>query len=474
MNNLDESKKTSKKKWFVIPHTYGLLFIVIIVVTILTYILPAGEFDRAEDPSTGRVFVVAESFHNVERNPLSIFDMFKAIPGGMEKAGYIIFFVFMIGGAFGIIQSTGAINAGIGKVVVGMKGREKLVIPVIMIVFSLAGAVLGSAEELLPFYPIVISLALALGFDSMTGTAMVLVGAGAGFAGAFLNPFTIGISQGIAGLPMFSGIGFRLIGYFIFVGTTVIYVYRYASKIQKNPKLSLTYDADKTKLSTMEVGTVEEFTIRHRLVLLVVVLGLSILGYGVVKLGFYITELTAIFLMIGIVAGIVGGMSIDKIAEKFVDGAKEMTYGALVIGLATSIMVVLNEGRILDTIIYSLSSCVQGLPSTLSATGMFIVQSIISVVIPSGSGMAAATMPIMAPLADLVGITRQTAVLAYQFGDALTNVMSPTSGYFMAALAIGGISWSKWARWLLPLFIIWNIEAIALLVISVLMNYGPF
>ena len=466
-------EKKGKRKKIRIPHTYALLFFVIILVTALTYVMPAGEFDRAEDAATGRIFVVSGSFHEVESNPISFFDMFKAIPKGMEKAGYIIFFVFMIGGAFGIINSTGAINSGIGKVVNSMKGREKLVIPVVMIIFSLAGAILGAAEEMLPFYPIVISLAIALGFDSMTGTAMVLIGAGSGFAGAFLNPFTIGISQGIAGLPLFSGIGFRLVAYVIIVTITIAYVYRYASKIQKNPELSLTYEDDKNRI-TMNPDEIPEFTSRHKLVLTVLAVGMAILAFGVVKLGFYITELTAIFLIIGIFSGIVGGLSIDKISEEFVNGAKEMTYGALVIGVATSIMVVMNEGRIMDTIIFSLASLVQGLPPVLSAIGMFFVQTVISVIVPSGSGMAAATMPIMAPMADLVGITRQTAVLAFQFGDAFTNVFSPTSGYFMAALAIGGIQWSKWIKWVLPLFIIWNIVASILLAVAVLINYGPF
>lgn len=466
--------KANKKKRFSIPHTYALLFFVIIIVTVMTYVLPAGEFDRAEDPATGRIFVVPDSYHVVESNPLSFFDMFKAIPKGMEQSGYIIFFVFMIGGSFGILRATGAIDAGISKVVTSMKGKEKLVIPVVMIIFSLAGAILGSAEEMLPFYPIVISLALALGFDSMTGTAMVLIGAGSGFAGAFLNPFTIGISQGIAGLPLFSGIGFRLAAYVAIVGMTIAYVYRYAGKIQKNPQLSLTYEEDRSRVASVASSEISEFTNRHKLVLLVFLVGMAILAFGVVKLGFYITELTAVFLIIGVFSGIVGGMTIDKIASEFVEGAKEMAYGALVIGLATSIMVVMNEGRIMDTIINGLASLVQGLPPVFSAIGMFIVQTIISIVIPSGSGMAAATMPIMAPMADLVGITRQTAVLAFQFGDAFTNVFSPTSGYFMAALAIGGIQWSKWIKWVLPLFIAWNIVAGIFLAVAVTIGYGPF
>ncbi len=467
-------KNIEKKKKFRIPHTYALLFFVIVLVAVLTYVIPAGEFDRAVDPATDRIFVVPDTYHSVEGNPLSFFDVFKAIPKGMENSGYIIFFVLMIGGSFGILQATGAIDSGIVEVVKRMKGKEKAVIPIVMLIFSLAGAILGSAEEMLPFYPIVISLALALGFDTLTGTAMVLLGAGAGFAGAFLNPFTVGIAQGIAGLPLFSGIGFRLMAYLIILSVTIIYVYRYANKIQKNPELSVTYEEDMIRHKEFKFNDEVEFTTRHKLVMLILVAGLCILGFGVVKLGFYITELTAIFLIIGIFSGIAGGLSIDKIAEEFINGAKELVYGALVIGLATSIMVVMQEGKIMDTIIYSLAGLVQGLPPSLSGIAMFIVQSFINFVIPSGSGQAAASMPIMAPMADLVGISRQSAVLAFQFGDGFSNVINPTSGYFMAAIAIGGIKWEKWAKWMLPLFLIWSLIGAALVAVSVIIGYGPF
>ncbi|WP_291632669.1 YfcC family protein [Clostridium sp.] len=456
------------------PHTYVLIFIMIIIVAALTYIVPAGQYDRAEDAKTGRVFVVADSYHQVEQSPVSPFGVFKAVPKGMEEAGQIIFFVLIIGGAFGVLQATGAVDAGIGSVVKSMTGREKLVIPVIMTIFSLAGAILGTAEEALPFYPIVIAMALALGFDTITGTAMVLLGAGAGFAGAFLNPFTIGIAQGISGLPLFSGIGYRLICYVVILAAGIIYVYRYASKIHKNPELSPMYEEDRKKHDKFDLNDLPEFNTKHKMVMSVLVIGLVILGYGIVNLGFYITELAAMFLIIGIATGIVGGLKINEIAEEFIHGAEAMVYGAIIIGLARAITVVMTEGSIMDTIIYSMGNVVSGMPGALSAVGMFIVQSMINIIIPSGSGQAAVSMPIMAPMADVVGITRQTAVLAFQFGDGITNMISPTSGYFMAALAIGGVKWDKWAKWMFPLFLIWSGIAAVLVAISVLINYGPF
>lgn len=457
-----------------IPHTYALLFIIVIIVVGLTYVVPAGQYDRVEDPATERIVVDPESYHHVEQTPVSIFGLFQAIPKGMNQAGYIIFFVLMIGGAFGILQATGTIDAGIGSVVKNMAGKEKWMIPIIMIIFSLAGSMLGTAEEALPFYPIVIALALAMKFDTITGTAMVLLGAGAGFAGAFANPFTVGIAQEISGLPLFSGFAFRVVAYILILGSAILYVYRYAVKVRENPELSLTYEEDKKRRGDVNMDEMPEFTGRHKLVMLVLVTGIVVLALGVAMWGFYITELTALFLAIGIVAGIVGGLGINKIAESFVKGAQELVYGALIIGLATSIMVVMQEGNILDTVIHGLGTLVQGLPVALGGIGMFVVQSFINIIVPSGSGQAAVSMPIMAPMADIIGMTRQTAVLAFQFGDGFSNVISPTSGYFMAALAIGGIKWEKWAKFMWPLFLIWCAIAVVMLIIAVAIGYGPF
>ncbi len=457
-----------------IPHTYVLLFMVIVFAVIMTYIVPAGEFDRTEDPETGRTIVVVDSFEYVDQTPVTPFGLFESIPKGMVQAGLIIFFVLMIGGAFGIIQSTGTIDAGIGTVVKAMAGKEKLLIPIVMFIFSLAGAILGIAEEVLPFYPIMIALALALGFDSITGTAMVLLGAGAGFAGAFANPFTIGIAQGISGLPLFSGFTFRVITYVIILGVTIIYVYRHAAKVQKNPESSPTYEDDKKRQHKLDLSELKEMTGKHKRVFGVLIVGIVFLALGVGLWGFYINELTALFLIIGITAGLAGGLKPNQIAEEFIKGAQELVYGALIIGLATTIMVVMEDGNILDTTIYSLANLVEGLPTVLSGIGMFFVQTLINIFVPSGSGQAAVSMPIMAPMADVVGITRQSAVLAFQFGDGFTNVISPTSGYFMAALAIAGIRWEVWARWMLPLFLIWSAIGAVLVSISVLINYGPF
>ncbi len=473
-----EQKKSlntlEKKKGFAVPHTFVLLFGILVIMAILTYIVPAGEFVRAVDPDTGREAVVANSYHTIENSPITPFGIFKAIPKGMNKGGYIIFFVLLIGGTFGVLQATGSIEAGIGALVNKLKGNEKLVIPVSMLVFALGGSVFGLAEETLLFIPIFIALSLGLGFDTVTGIAICLLGAGAGFSGAFLNPFTIGVAQGIAGLPPFSGIAFRAVAFVVITTATIFMVYRHASKVQKNPKLSPTYELDKINKEKFHLGEFKAFTTQHKLILSTLLIGIGVIAYGVMKLGFYITELGALFVIIAVIAGLIGKLNASQIADEFINGSKDMIYGALVIGLATSITVVLTEGVIIDTFIFHMSESIKDLPLALSGIGMFVIQSVINVFVPSGSGQAAVTMPIMAPIADIIGVTRQTAVLAYQFGDGFSNNIIPTSGVLMAALAIGGVSWDKWAKWMLPIFAVWSIIGAVFVSIATMINFGPF
>jgi len=451
-----------------LPNTYVLLFLIMIFLGLASYIIPAGNFERQLDTATGITYVVPESYKEINRTPVSLFDLFKAIPEGMMQASDIIIFVLLTGGSFGIINATGVINTLIGNVVKVYMGKEKKIIPIVMIMFSLAGAVFGTAEEALPLYPMFITLALALGFDNITGVAMVLIGTGAGFVAGFLNPFTTGIAQSVSGLPLFSGMSLRIIAYIIFVSTSIIYVYRYASKIKSTSK-----DLTKNNIS-FNIDNLPSLSNRHIRVTIVLLLSFVLLLVGIVRWDFYILEISTTFLIMGIASGLVGGLKSGRIVSEFVKGASNLVYGALIIGLAKSIMVIMEYGNIMDTIIFNLSSAINGLYPTVAAIAMFIIQSIINLFITSGSGQAAVTMPIMNALADISGVTRQTAVLAFQFGDGFSNVISPTSGYFMAALAIGGISWKKWVKWMTPLFIIWCIEGCILLIISSIIIYGPF
>lgn len=468
------SSITAKKK-FSMPHTYVILFTIIILVSILTYVVPAGEFERIEDAETGRTIVVPDSFHSVEQNPTTAFGFIKAVPNGLEAAAQIVFFIFIVGGAFEVINSTGAIEGGISKIALSLRNKEFLMIPIFLVVFSIGGATFGMAEEAIVFIPIGIALARALGYDAMTGTAMILLGAAVGFTSGFMNPFTVGVAQGIAELPLFSGIAMRFVILGVLLIVTIIYIMRYAEKVKKDPSKSIVSELEKEEKHTIiDLSNIPKLVGYHYLVLLAVVAGFALIIFGVFKYGWYIKEIGSIFLAMGIVGGLLGKKGPSKIAENFVIGAKSLAFGALVVGIARGILVIMEEGMIIDSIINSLAASIDTLPNIISSVGMFIVQVIINFFIPSGSGQAAATMPIMTPLADLVGITRQTAVMAYQFGDGFTNSIIPTSAALMASLSIAKIPYEKWVKFLWPLMIIWLIVGAAFLVVANMINYGPF
>lgn len=458
---------------FKVPHTFVLLFLIIIAVAIATYVIPAGVYDKVLNPETGVEEVDSESYKRVEQTPVPPTDIFRAVPRGMGEAGWIIFLIFIIGGSFGMINATGAIQSGISKLVIGLQDREKLIIPVTLLIFSLGGATFGMAESTLIFIPMGIILARSLKMDAITGMAMVFIGAMAGFSGGFMNPFTVGVAQELAGLPIFSGIVLRIIAQLILVAIASWYIIRYSSRVKKDPSYSLVADLEReAKLNeTLEDVT---FTTRHKLVLLVVALGFGLIIYGVFNGWSTSTDLAAIFLAVGIIAALIGGHSPNTLAENFIAGARELTYGALIVGLARGIVVVLEDGQIIDTIIYASANLLSWLPSYLSASGMFIFQLFLNFFIPSGSGQAATTIPIMAPLGDLLGVSRQSVVLAYQLGDGFTNAIFPTSAILMAGLSVAKIPYGKWVKWVLPLMIMWAITGVILMIVSVAINYGPF
>ncbi|MFA1822306.1 YfcC family protein [Virgibacillus oceani] len=448
--NYDKGSKSSK---FKVPHVYVIIFILIVIAAIATYLVPAGEYERTETDD-GQTVVVDGSYAEVDSTPVGFLEIFQSIHQGMVDGAGIIFFIFIIGGAFGIFRATGALDNAVTSVTTKMNGKEFYLIPVLMVFFALGGAVFGLAEETIPYIMIITPLALLLGYDSLVGAGIVLGGAAAGFSAAFMNPFTIGVAQGIAELPIYSGLVPRIIFWLIFVGITIAYVMLYARKINKDPTKSLMYEEDKQKRKQVEEVERKELTTRQGIILGILVLTVFGLAFGVIEFGWYITEIAGLFFLMGILMGIVAKMKVNSIAENFVKGCETLVMGALVVGFAYGILAVLQDGRIMDTILYALSNAVSGLPSQLTAVGMYLSQSVLNFLVPSGSGQAALTMPIMTPLADLVGVERQTAVLAFQFGDGISNIFSPTSGYFMAGLAAAGIAWTKWVRWIWPLLVI--------------------
>lgn len=438
-----------KKKHLAVPHVYILLLAVILICAALSYIIPAGQYDMVMKDDTE--IVDADSFQYVEQTPVSLMQFLTAVPRGMQESAQIIFFIFIVGGAMAVVNETKAIEAGMGRLIKLLKNKSILIIPVVIVLFGLCASVFGMSEEMIPFVPIFVSLAIAMGFDSLTGAAMVLCAAGAGFAGAFMNPFTVQVAQGIADLELLSGMGFRIVLFCFMMLIPSFFLIRWALKVKKNPQLSPMYEIDQQREEKVDLEELPPFGLREKIILIVFVLAIVLLVYGVINYGWYMDQIAALFLGMSFVIAAIGGIGFNRYANVLGKGMADICSGALVVGFARGILVVMTDGNILHTILHAAAGFLGELPSMVSAIGMYIFQCLLNFLVPSGSGQAAVSMPIMAPLSDLVGVTRQTACVAFQIGDGISNIFTPTSGFFMAALAMVKIPWNKWAKWILPI-----------------------
>ncbi len=461
---------------FKLPNTLVLIYSFVVLMAILTWIIPSGEFNR--ELLNGKEIIIDGSFHYVKSNPQFIIEILMAPITGFLKTADIIIFLLIVGGAFGVLKKTEAIDAAIFEITKAHNKYpflKKFLIPILMIIFSLAGAVFGMSEETIPFILIFVPLAIMLGYDTITGVAIPFLGAGAGFAGAFINPFTLGIAQTISDLPPLSGMEYRIVCWIVLTTAAIIFTVKHANKVKKNPALSPTPEIDKFWKENLHLSEIEnkfqKLSKKHLMVLSIFGLSMALLVFGVLEYKWYINELSALFLGTGIVVGIFGSLNIQELTDSFLDGAKELFSTALIVAFARAILVVAADGKIIDTILFSLSSMISELHPILSSWAMFIIQSILNFFIPSGSGKAALTMPIMAPLSDLIGVARQTTVLAYQFGDGFTNLIIPTSPVTMAILALSKIPYEKWAKWMLPMQIIFFILGLLLLIPPLLIGW---
>jgi len=457
-----------------IPPTIVLIFSIIVLFGVLTWIVPAGEFKRIE--KDGRTVVVPGTYTQVASQPQGIDKMLAAPIKGFVQAGFVIALVFVAGAAFGVVNATGAINSGIQVLAAAVEKSpvlQKLMIPILMSLFSLAGATFGMSEEVLAFILIFIPFARALGYDSIVGVAIPFVGAGTGFAAAFLNPFTVGVAQGIAELPLFSGIEFRLVMWVVFTVISVLFVARYAAKVKKNPALSPVHALDNERSESSDPVLIGNLTTRQKVVLGVLVATLVSLVVGALKFDWYITEIGALFLGMAILSGIVGRLKMKEFSDSFVSGAKDMLTAALVVACSRGILVIASDGKIIDTVLDSMTGLVRQAHPIISAYAMLVVQFTLHFLVPSGSGQAALSMPIMTPLSDLLGITRQTAVLIFQYGDGFNSLILPTSGVTMGVLAIAKIPYEKWLKWVIPLQILLYGVGMIFIAIAVQIKWGP-
>jgi uncharacterized ion transporter superfamily protein YfcC len=454
-------------KRFRLPNTFVLIFGLLVVIAALTWLVPGGKYET--HVVDGRTLIDPQSFHTIPSAPQGFTSLMMAPIKGFVEAALIIGFVLIVGGAFSVLQKTEAINSFIGtlaKAHTRSKFVRAAIIPVFMFMFSLGGATFGMNEEAIPFIMIFVPLALALGYDSIVGVAIPFIGSQIGFAAAFLNPFNVGIAQGIAGVPVFSGLEYRLFVWCISTVVAIAFMMWYAARIKKNPEKSPTYNLDLQKRADLHLSSTDDeskMTGKHTIVLWMFLATLIVMVIGVVQYKWFIEEIAALFLVMAIVVGVVARLSADDFIAAFMHGAKDLVSTAMVIALARGTMILARDAHVIDTMLYSLMPLVQSSSPVFAAQKMFLIQSVINFFIHSGSGQAALTMPIMAPLADLVGVTRQTAILAFQFGEFNTP-MIPTSGITVGVLALANIPWQTWAKWIIPLQLIFLVLALALLV----------
>ncbi len=527
------------------PHTLVIIFALIIFCALLTWIVPAGAFlyETVEVDGISREVVVNDSYHRVERAPQS-WQILSSFLAGFERQAAIIAFVLIIGGAFQILNSSRAVDSGIYSFLqvtarldrhplLGRVGVHNLVIILVMLLFSAFGSIFGMSEETLAFVIIIVPLAISMGYDSLTGLMMVYVAAHIGFTGATLNPFTIGIAQGLSGLPLFSGIGYRLFSWILLTGVTIAITLLYAARVKKKPELSPMYRADaywrkreaesetenlvrpagrsthvvfifltlllgalsfRYPLTTFSVGaestTIVIFPVITLLFVITSLLAIRrsaqlfilnlllftilFLVVGVMGYDWYLEEISALFLSMGLLAGIANNMGGNAIAKEFIAGVKDMLTAALVIALAGGIIQILTDGRIMDTILFSLAGVMKDAGKVLTIGGMYVIQSVINIFIPSGSAKAALTMPILAPFSDVIGLSRQATVMAYQFGDGITNMITPTSPVLIGALGIARIPYEVWIKWFWKILLLLFLLAFLLLLPTVFLELEGF
>ena len=465
--------ESSTKKNFTMPHSLIIILQIIVLSVILTWIIPAGEFQRIQN-AQGVTIIDPGTFQFVESSYQSIFKIPHYGLLGYTKAIDLILLILFSGGALEVIVATEAMQTLISRTATRFAKRDTLFLVIIMLFFAVICTTIG-VNTFMGFAPIVVMFAMALGYDSLVGISLILLGGAIGFSTGMLNLNTTIVSQRIAELPLYSGIGYRFFCFIVYLIVTIIYLVRYAKKVQKNPAISPMYEMDKQAIQNLSFDPNEfgKIDLRKVLVLCSLVFSLVVIVYGGLKLKWDLTDNTAVFIWLGTVTGLIAGFSPSKIAGCFVTGARRMIGAVLILGLARSISEVLTAGKILDTIVYSIAQVMYVVPKWFQGTAMLIANVIINIFIVSGSGQAAVVMPIFLPVADLSGITRQTAILAYGFGDGFGNYIIPMSTALMGNLSAVNIPYEKWVRYFWKLFVIWMIVGAILIFIAQTIKLGP-
>jgi uncharacterized ion transporter superfamily protein YfcC len=459
----------SRLESFRVPHTLVLLLAMMAAALVATWLLPQGSFATTTNEHDREVVQAGTFEIHDERVWLSPLSLLTVVPRALADAQEIIFFVFLIGGALAIVRTTGAIDAMLGRALELFGDRSHWLIIGGMVVFAVASGTFGMAEEYIPFVAILIALCAAMGMDAVAAVGIMVCGYGIGYGVAPLNPFTVMVAQEASGLVPGSGWELRVAIFLPFLLIGIHHVLRYARRVQADPMVSLV--ADQPAAQHEPGRDYPDMTWRHRLVLLTMLATLVVLVVGVTLWGWYLVELAALFFGMGVAAALIGRIAPSQSAKIFCDGAAAMTTTALLIGFARGIALMLEDGQVLHTVVHGLATPLTAMGAEISAVGMLFIQTVLNLFIPSGSGQALATMPIMAPIGDLVGVSRQVAVLAYQFGDGFANMIVPTNAILMAILGIAGIPFDRWLRFIVPLMGKLLVAGAATLVGAVLLGY---
>lgn len=471
------------KSGFRFPSAFTILFALIVLVAVLTWIIPAGQYERVASEALGKDVPVAGTYAPTDAAPQGFFDVILApIAGFYDPVEYVAraidvsLFVLIIGGFIGVVTKTGAIDAGIARAMVRLKGRENWMIPILMALFALGGTTYGMAEETLAFYVLLIPVMIAAKYDALTAVAVILLGAGVGVLGSTVNAFSTVIASDAAGISFADGLVLRLIILVVCWAVTVAFVMRYAAKVRANPTKSLVYDRQAANEAHFLAETPSEnvgFTVLHKIVLILFALTFGVMVWGVSIGGWWMAEMSGLFLAAAIVIGIVARLGEGKLVEAFVNGARDLLGVALIIGLARGIVVVMDAGMITDTILHAAETSVAGLSQTAFILVIYWVQVGLSFFVPSTSGLAVLSMPILAPVADFAGVKRELVVTAFATASGMVNLITPTSAVVMGGLAIGRVPYERWLRFVWPLLVVLTLIVMAALAVATVLGGTP-
>lgn len=472
-----ESSKGIKQ--FKVPHVYAIIFALMVIFAVLTWICPSGSYQRQE--VNGREVTVAGTYEQSEKTYIDeetgdevdlrqgVFDVLQAPTRGIQEAIEVVAFILIVGGSFQVITKTGAITSGMGRVVRRFKNKDILIIPIAMVLFALGGTSFGMAEETLPFFAIFMPIMMAMGFDSMTAFMVVFVGARTGYIASTINPFNVLIAQGILGIQGNPQLWLRMIAWVVLTAVAITWVVLYARRVKKNPESSITFEDDiakKVEFAADESALDAEFTGRQKGVLAVFIAGMCLIIWGLVTQGWYMNEISAVFLAMGLLAGVIAGFSQDVIAQEFVAGIADFAFSAIVVGLARGILVIASDGMIIDTILNALATGLGGIPAVLFTTLLYAVENLLAILVPSSSGLAALTAPIFGPLTELMGLNPEAAVWALSMGSATMSLICPTSAILVAGLGVCKIKLGQWWKTVWKFFLVVSLINIVFVAIS--------